>query len=208
MYHESKIIMLPKPAMFAHVAGALLIVVLVLGLGLQYARLTEKEEQLQAKIAAKTRIIAGCKEDKARMDTYLARYEAMIGEFKKILFKEKDISLFLSGISNLSQKNNVSVVSIRNLAEKKITVAAPVLDKKASAALGAGEAAAFTIAVTPLDVNIEGQLDDVLFVLGALEQTRQLLTISNFSFTAKTYPRVNARFQIDMYGLGDKESDE
>ncbi len=204
MYHDSKIVILSKPVSSQLVGGVVLIVFLALGLGFMSYSVSVRAEKIQKDIVRKTAAVERLEEDKARMHVDLQAYEDAINEFKQILFKERDVSLFLTGISEISQKNKVAVLAIKNLAEKKIAIDTPASGKKGLDTFLEEKKMIFTIAVTPLQVEMEGRLDDVLTVLGALEKTRQLLTVSDFNFTARGYPNMRVSFKIDLYGLGEK----
>ncbi|MDD3375696.1 MAG: hypothetical protein PHY73_08275 [Candidatus Omnitrophica bacterium] len=208
MYHESKIVVLSKSLTQSQVLGFALIFFLILGLGGSYYVISQRQQELQKNSVTNVAEVQKLTEDKERMGTYLKRYESSIDEFKKILFKQRDVSLFLNGISDISQKNNVSVVSIKNLPEKTIAINNQKVNKGNLGNLFSKKDLSMIIAVTPLKISIEGKIDDVLSVLGALEQTKQLLTISQFDFKTRDYPRMNVDFQINLYGLGDKDSNE
>ncbi len=208
MYHESKIVILPKPLTNHQVARAMLILFLLIGLVGSYYFISERQKSLQQQSIVASSQIKQLEEDKEYMDTYFQRYENILDEFKQVLFRERDIPLFLNGISDISQENNVTVASIRNLPEKKITInKKQSTSKKLKQATFQEDDMSLTIAITPLRVQVKGALDNILSLLDALEQSKQLLVISDFTFRRKC-PEMASSFQINLYGLGENNTDE
>jgi len=127
-----------------------------------------------------------------------------------LLFAEKDISLFLSGISETSRKNNVQVASIANLKERTIEIGASgeKIDsrKRKEVNKGEEEEKSLIINVSPTKVEIQGEIADVVAVLSAIEKTRQLLTVTEFKFSLQKYPMIFLKFRIEFYGVGGKEN--
>ena len=208
MYHESKIVALKKSSTKDQVIGFILIVFLVVGISGMYWIIMQRVQVFKDSAAYYSVEMAQLQQDKEQMDSQLKQYEDSIAEFKKALFKEKDVSLFLSGISAISKENDVSVISIKKMSEITIDISAQEKDmRKKESILSSKDDMSFMISVSPFKVRVRGALDDAISVLNSLEQTKQLLTIDEFSFSMKQYPEMDTSFQINLYGLGDRDAE-
>lgn len=201
MYHESKIVKIAKPFEFYKAFGIGLIIFIILASGFYYHTLTESIKNSQIRSTDQAVEAERMKEKKQELDSQMALYEEAIEDFQKLLFKEKDVSVFLTGISETSRENNVTLVSVRNLAQRQIAIEPEERSRRSLRDFfGAGDQK-LVISVVPFQVIAEGKLDDIFRVLSSLEQARQILAISQFSFTAQTYPLMRVNFQVELYGM-------
>ena len=149
--------------------------------------------------------IKKAEDDIEKLDSLMAQYHDDMESFEKILFREKDIPLFLERMADSFEEYTVSLKNMEAL--KVAPVRVPDEDEakkkkiKDQKEQNQQEEEALKIVSSPFRINIEGQMTDILKFIFSLEESRQLLTITDVKFGIQKYPIIQASFKLDLYSL-------
>lgn len=201
MYHESKIVSVSKPFEAYKALGIGLICFIIVVSGFYYHVVTQSIKNFQIYSFDQESEAKRMQEQKEELDAQMRFYETTIEDFQKLLFKERDVSVFLSGISRIAREHNVNLVSVRNLAQREISIEPQEHNRMALKDFFSLGRSNLVISVVPFQVVIEGTLEDIFEVLSSLEQTRQILAINQFNFNVQSFPVMRVNFQVELYGI-------
>ncbi|MDP8265428.1 MAG: hypothetical protein P9M07_00600 [Candidatus Aceula meridiana] len=147
-----------------------------------------------------------------QLDVLLGEYYEDIENFEKFLFKEKDIPLFLEDMSDSSEEFEIAVKNIQALEIKEVEVEkAPRTAEKIAQNQSRNsnkkelDTNILVMVSTPFKINIEGKFRDVLQFILSVEESRQLLTVSEVKISSRKYPVILGEFRLDLYSLSGLE---
>lgn len=141
--------------------------------------------------------------DRRDLNYLLKGYAKDIARFETILFKGKDIPLFLERLSESSKKFNVRITDIKALPPQRVKKEeeAQRFKKRASKNDEAEAEAILALQAIPFDLKIKGRFEDIVKFLLSLERHRQLLTLRNVKIKISKYPLLESNFRLDLYSL-------
>ncbi len=200
MFHDGKIVKHSAPRTAMQIIVPLILLVLIGSFAYFFQTMSNKESRLLKDIAKKKTLIEEQRKDQDSINFYLDKYSDEINDFRSILFRERDIPLFIEGISSISKEHDVSVVSIKGLSDKEVVIKSKQKKQSFKELIGLTDKN-FVIIASPFTIQLEGKLEDMSEVLYRLESNRQLLTVSDFDFIMVKYPKMRVNFRLDLYSL-------
>jgi len=172
---------------------------------IDYVRLKEKEKAQQDELVA-------VKAEIRQIEESLKLYEKEKEDFQQYLFSERDVPAFLEEISKHAQQSVVNVVDMKTRKFQEVKVpedltAQSKMGKKQKSQTQAQDSKAdvnrvFTLAAMSITVKVEGVYSALIKFLGALEEYKQLITISNLEIVSgRYYPTLQCGFTLKIYSL-------
>ena len=137
-------------------------------------------------------------------------------EFKKLLFNDRDVPAFLDGLSRSAASTAVRIIDMKTQRFSQI-----IIPKDISGASLAEQHRVdadyvnantkdprqefnnlLTLAAMPIHIQIQGSFRAIVNFLNAVENERQLLTVSNVEINrGLAYPQLDCQFILKIYSL-------
>ncbi len=159
----------------------------------------------QQKLLPQRQRVKELKQDISDLDVFLHRYATDISRLEKILFEDKDIPLFLEGISRASSRFSTNITEIKALSPQIVDMEGSRIRRnrrRSSARQREPEKQdSLTLGSSPFRIKMKGVFGDVIQALLSLQEHRQLLSVSNVVIKEKEYPLLECSFDLDLYSL-------
>jgi len=183
---------------FKILAGGVCIIFTLAGLGVVYFFFAKYQDSIK-KLSLHRQKVKALAEELENLDELLAKYKKDKQHFEGILFKDKDIPLFLEGVSALSKRFNIKIRDIKTQPTRRVEAEEEIsrrgMTKKTQ------EKEKPTLLFTPLSLRVKGRFANLVDFLLALERYRQLLSLTEVKIKTRKYPLLECSFSLNLYSL-------
>ncbi|MBN2483516.1 MAG: hypothetical protein JXD21_04880 [Candidatus Omnitrophica bacterium] len=168
--------------------------------------------KVQEQLLPQRQRVGELQRDIGELDVFLRQYAADISRFEEILFQDKDIPLFLEGISSASDRFHAHIIEIKALSPQIVDIDGGRIrqskQKIASRQQPSLQQDSLTLGSSPFRIKIKGSFENIIQFLLSLQEHRQLLSVSNVVIAEKEYPVLESSFDLDLYSLIKKGQNE
>ena len=190
---------------FKILAGGVCIIFTLAGLGVVYFFFAKYQDSIK-KLSLYRQKAKALAEELENLDELLAKYKKDKQHFEGILFKDKDIPLFLEGVSALSKRFNIKITDIKTQPIRRVKAEEEIPRRRMAKKTQEREKP--TLLFTPLSLRVKGRFANLVDFLLALERYRQLLSLTEVKIKTKNYPLLESSFSLNLYSLKSLKSKE
>ena len=130
------------------------------------------------------------------LDFLLNDYKKELARLETLLFKDRDIPLFLEAVSSRAAQFNVRINEMR------VSAMSLVQSGQSSRQKDPADEGALVLAAMPFNIKISGAFFNIVNFLSSIEKERQILTLSDINIARRgRAEQLDCDFRLDIYSL-------